>query len=156
MTNPDDCLLRACAAVWNESFIAGLRNSDNCSGFVKAVAHRLGIPIPETARADAIVDHIIGSWRELTSGEEAARQAGAGVLVIAGLKSSAHSPARTEGHVVIVVAGPLYRGQFPKVWGGSTGSAQSQGEKSVGEVWNRTDRSNVVYYAYAGANPVCR
>ena len=70
----------------------------------------------------------------------------AGALVIAGLKSYEHTPARNNGHVVIVVDGTLYRGIYPMVWGGSIGNAQSKGTKSVGEVWNRADRDAVLYY----------
>ena len=47
------------------------------------------------------------------------------------------------------MSGNLYRKKYPLVWGGSTGGAQSQGDKSVGEVWNNKDRDNVVYYAYS-------
>jgi len=52
-----------------------------------------------------------------------------------------------NGHVAIVVDGPLYKGKYPICWGGSIGGAQSQGDKSTGEVWNRADRDSAVYYA---------
>jgi len=155
MTNPDTCLLRACAEAWEESFHPDFRNQKNCSGFVKSVAKHLGIPIPPTARADEIVDHIEASWKSVATGAEAARQAASGVLVIVGLRAKDHSPARNEGHVAVVVAGALYRNKYPTVWGGSTGSAQSKGTKSVGEVWATKDRDHAVYFAYAGAIPVC-
>ncbi len=118
---------------------------------MKSVLGKLGVPIPATLTADGIVDHISGSWTKLSSGADAAKKAAAGSLVIAGLKSSAHTPARNNGHVAIVVAGPLYHGKYPLVWGGSTSSAQSQGNKSTGEVWNRNDRDNVQFYEYSHA-----
>jgi len=145
----DRCIVKACEDCWEGTFIPGLANKDNCSGLVKAVAQKLKIPISR-GQADAIVDYLSNhsSWRELTSGNEAKIQAETSHLVIAGLKSGDHSPARNNGHVVIVVGGMLYRGSYPKCWSGSTGAAKSQGTKSVGEVWNTRDRENVHYYCY--------
>jgi hypothetical protein len=49
-----------------------------------------------------------------------------------------------NGHVAVVVdSTTLYHGKYPYVWGGSIGEAQSQGDKSVGEVWNTKDRDKV-------------
>lgn len=153
--NADACLLSACSKSWEESFIVGRKNENNCSGFVKSVAGRLGAAIPATARADEIVDHVKKNWELVASGAEAARKAGTGTLVIAGLRACDHTPARGQGHVAVVVAGALYREKYPKVWGGSTGSAQSPGTKSVGEVWSSKDRDNVAYYAYTGTTTGC-
>jgi hypothetical protein len=89
-----------------------------------------------------------------TTGKVAAQRAGTGALVVAGLKSSDHNPARSNGHVVIVVGGALYRETYPLCWCGSIGSAQSKGTKSVGEVWSRTDRDSVVYFCSSGI-PSC-
>ena len=144
----DECIVSICKTVWDREFIPGVENRDNCSGFVKAVAKGLGIPLSDTANADQITDHIAESWTKVASGVEAGRMAGTGRLVLVALKSSSHTPARNNGHVAVVVGGELYRQKYPLVWGGSTGSAQSQGTKSVGEVWNRSDRDNVAYYAY--------
>lgn len=151
MPNLDQCIIGKCAESWEEEFITGLKNKNNCSGFVKAVAKKLGIPLPETANADGIVDSIAKDWKNLKSGSEAAQQAAAGVFVLVGLKGVGHKPARNNGHVAVVVSGKLYKEKYPPVWGGSTGGAQSQGDKSVGEVWNRTDRDSVAYYAYGVA-----
>lgn len=153
MATQDACIIDACKQSWDGEFIPGMKNSNNCSGFVKAVLGKLGIPIPSTATADGIMDAIAG-WSKLKSGADAAHQAEAGNLVIAGLKSAAHSPARTNGHVVIVIGGKLYKDLYPLCWSGSIGGAQSQGTKSVGEVWNRTDRSSVGYFVYGVT--VCR
>lgn len=149
MPSFDQCVVDAAKAVWDDEFVKGTKNKDNCSGFVKAVAKRLGIPLPETANADGIAAAVSKNWSVVTSGPEAARLAASGSFVLAVLKAADHSPARNNGHVAIVVSGALYRKQYPIVWGGSIGSAQSHGDKSVGEVWNRSDRDNVSYYAYA-------
>lgn len=149
MPSSDARLLDQCQRSWSEEFIPGLRNSGNCSGFLKSVAAGLGVKLPGELNADGLVAHLERHWRPLPSGEAAAAQAAAGWLVVAGLASLRHTPPRRNGHVAIVVAGPLYRGKYPRVWCGSLGGAQSRGEKSVGEVWNRTDRDAVSYHACA-------
>ncbi len=157
MTTAYDCILKACRDSWDESFVKGFVNRDNCSGFLKAVAKKLGVPVDETAVADGLVDLFAAdpeSWTPLASGAEAARAAETGTFVVAGLRSDEHRPKRGQGHVVIVVPGPLYRSLYPTCWGGSTGGAQSKGTKSVGEVWNRVDRDAVRYWGHHAA--VCR
>lgn len=148
MPNLDSCIIDKCRLSWNEEFIKGMKNKDNCSGFVKAVSTKIGIPLPATANADGIDEALQKGWTKLTSGVEAAEKAASGFLVVAALKSSAHSPAQAHGHVAIVISGPLYKGKYPRCWSGSLGGAKSQGEKSIGEIWNRTDRDKVNYYAY--------
>jgi len=148
MASTDACIVEACKTAFDREYIPGTPNRNNCSGFVKEVAKALGVVLPHTANADGIVDHLSANWGAVASSAEAARLAGTGKLVIAGLKAADHSPARNNGHVAVVISGALYRSTYPLVWGGSTGSAQSQGTKSVGEVWNRTDRDNVKYFAY--------
>ena len=102
-----------------------------------------------SANADGLVDFMKNqNWTVVSSGSEAATKATAGMFVVAGLKSSEHNPARSNGHVAVVVSGDLYRGKYPKAWCGSIGGAQSQGTKSTGEIWNRTDRDSVIYYMY--------
>ena len=157
MAELDGCIIDACKKSWDTEFITGLKNKDNCSGFVKAVAKELGVPLSETANADGIVDELAVSpkWSKLSSGKEAAAKAGLGSFVLAGLKSEDHKPGRNNGHVVVIASGALYRDIYPVCWGGSTGAAQSQGTKSVGEVWNRADRDQVSYFGYNVA-AVCK
>ena len=143
----DKCIIKKCEESWEEEFVAGIKNKNNCSGFVKAVAKKLGIPLPPV-QADGIIDSIEISWAKVNTGAEAAKKVAAGFFVLAGLKSNDHAKKVSQGHVVIVINGPLYRIKYPMCWGGSTGTAQSKGNKSVGEVWNTTDRDNVVYYVY--------
>lgn len=154
MASLDRCIIEKCKESWDEEFLPGTKNANNCSGFVKAVARKLGIPLDATLNADGISDAVAASWEKIDSGEAAAKKAATGYFVLAVLKSSDHRPARANGHVAVVVDGPLYRGKYPLVWGGSIGSAQSQGSKSVGEVWNRSDRDSVQYYSYSSLS--CR
>ncbi len=153
----DTCIVNAATAAWDQSFIAGTLNKNNCSGFLQSVAATLGVPIP-SGNADAIMGGLpqATGWKDLASGDEAAQKASQGYFVIAGIKGSDHNPARNNGHVAVVIGGTLYRGKYPRVWCGSIAGSvgQSQGLRSVGEVWNRTDRDLVKYFVYATAS--CR
>jgi hypothetical protein len=120
--------------------------SNDCSAYVRAVTAELGHAV--SGNANGIMNELAGTpskWEPIDRAA-AALAVKTGALVIAGLKSSDHNPPRNNGHVVIVVDGPLYRNIYPLCWGGSIGSAQSQGTKSVGEVWNRSDRDAILYY----------
>jgi len=135
----------------NEEIVAACRkhytvHSNDCSGFVRAVTAELGYPV--SGNANGIMNELANSpdkWEPIDR-PTAVAAVRTGALVIAGLKSSEHNPPRNNGHVVIVVDGPLYRDTYPLVWGGSIGNAQSPGTKTVGEVWNRSDRDAVRYY----------
>jgi hypothetical protein len=123
--------------------------SDDCSGFVRAVAKDLGYPL--AGNANTLVDYFDKSWTKIDR-VRAVELVKAGTLVIAGLNSADHNPPRPNGHVVIVVDGPLYHDKYPSVWGGSIAGpvARSKGTKSVGEVWNPKDRDAVRYYTPPG------
>ncbi|MDU9415851.1 hypothetical protein [Pseudomonas sp. zfem005] len=153
----DTCIVNAATAAWDQSYITGTQNKKNCSGFLQSVAATLGVPIP-AGTADSIMGGLpqATGWKELASGDEAAQKASQGYFVIAGIKGSDHNPARNNGHVAVVIGGTLYRGKYPRVWCGSIAGSvgQSQGLRSVGEVWNRTDRDLVKYFVYATAS--CR
>ncbi len=117
--------------------------SGDCSGFVKAVGAELSIVL--IGNADAIVESMGKVWTA-TDAASCLQWVRSGRLVIAGLSSKSHTPARNNGHVVVIVDGEMYRGKYPRCWGGSLGSAQSKGTKSVGEVWNTKDRDAVKYF----------
>lgn len=152
MESKDKAIVAACTDCWDKEFIKGLKNSKNCSGFVKAVAAKLGVALPQTGNADAIID-AIKDWTQLKSGIEALREAASGKFVLVGLKAAQHKPVATNGHIAIVVTGEVYHKIYPLVWCGSIGAAQSKGVKSVGEVWKSIDRDKVVYYAHATSPP---
>lgn len=147
MANADQCIVDACKNAWEGSFLRGTPNKNNCSGFVKAVASQLGISLPATADADGIAE-AVKAWKKVDSGEEAQRLAANGSFVLVVLKGKDHHPPRAHGHVGVVVSGELYRQKYPMMWCGSIGHAQSEGDKSVGEVWNRADRDSVQYYTF--------
>lgn len=120
--------------------------SNDCSGFVRAVTAELGHPV--SGNANGIMNELAATptrWEPIDRAA-AVEAVKTGALVIAGLKAADHNPARNNGHVVIVIDGPLYRNTYPLVWGGSIGNAQSRGTKTVGEVWNKADRDAVHYY----------
>ena len=118
---------------------------NDCSGFVRAVAKELGVSL--SGNADAIVGAMEKGWTK-TDRASCLTHVRAGHLVIAGLASKEHTKPRSNGHVVVVVDGALYRGIFPRCWSGSIAGAvgQSDGTRSVGEVWNTKDRELVKYY----------
>ena len=101
----DSCIIKKCEESWNEEFIVGIKNEKNCSGFVKSVAKKLNVPLPD-AQADGIVNTIEKTWTKIGTGSEAAKKAAAGFFVLAGLKSSDHSRKVSQGHVAIVISGP--------------------------------------------------
>lgn len=124
-------IVRACEKHWSAW-------SGDCSGFVKAVAKELGLPLP-SIQANGLVDHIQQlPWRKLASGVEAAQQAKLGKLVLAGHKSS------PNGHVVIVVPGGLAKGKYPVAYWGSLGG---QGRKytTLNYSFPTTQRDQLVY-----------
>ena len=143
----DSCIIQKCEESWDEQFILGTPNSKNCSGFVKSVAKKLDVALPNV-QADGIVSTIEKSWTKIKTGSEAAKKSAMGFFVIAGLKSGDYQRQTNQGHVAIVINGPLYRDKYPVCWGGSTGAAQSKGNKSIGVIWLGEDRDNVGYYMY--------
>jgi hypothetical protein len=70
------------------------------------------------------------------------------MLVIAGLKSSEHRPPRNNGHVAIVVSGPLANGKYPTGYWGSSGGASAKNQ-TLNYSWNAADRDNVHYAAHS-------
>lgn len=120
----------------------------NCSGLVRAVAGEFGAAAGLGGNADAQIDAMRAGWEAVTR-EEAVVRAGRGELVVAGLRSDEHAVPRGNGHVAVVVPGELYRDAYPRVWSGSLGgtAGQSQGDRSVGQIWRVDDRDRVQYFA---------
>ena len=112
-------------------------HSNDCSGFVKAVAGDLGIVM--TGQANDIVDEIqTAPWTKLADGVAAKGKADLGFFVVGGLKDT------PNGHVVVVVAGPLAHGKYPTGYWGRLGGT---GKKSttINWAWDADDRDNVTY-----------
>jgi ribosomal protein S9 len=121
-------------------------HTGNCSGFVQAVGSLLGVTITGNANAITAALKAGGQWSPLSNGVAAAASAQAGQLVVAGLNGSQQAQPDIHGHVVVVVAGPLVRGQFPTAYWGSLGSRAGAFE-SVNYAWTAQDLPNVTYAA---------
>ena len=150
MSDNDKAVVDACRKSWEESWLAGTANANNCSGFFKSVARNLELSGVPDCQADGLVDFLRKHWLAVKTGVEARQKVRDGHVVAAGLKAAFHAPRKDHGHIVVIVDGDLYHGRYPMCWGGSIGAAQSQGDLSVGEVWNRTDRDRIGYYMYPG------
>lgn len=126
-------VINACELKWEA-------NKADCSGFAKAVATEVGLSL--SGNANAIMDSISSTWESATDGADAARKAGEGKFVIGGLKATGN------GHVVVVVKGPLNREKYPTAY---WGRLDSVGAKNTTINWsfNATDRDKVTYY-YTG------
>ncbi len=113
------------------------KHKENCSGYVKEVAEKLGITL--IGQANDIVEQIQKPpWKILESGVDAKLKATNGMFVIAGLK------AERNGHVAIVVPGPLAHGKYPTAYWESLGGVPRK-NTTINWSWNRSDRDNVIY-----------
>ena len=119
----------------------------DCSGFVRAVAQRLGIPV--TGLADEIVDTIRAGapWQVLADGIAAARSAEQGHFVIGGLRGDQQAHRDEHGHVVVVTGDPLAFGHYPTAWWGQLGGQGASG-KTINFAWTPRDRDRVTYAQY--------
>lgn len=122
-------IVNACELHWTE-------HQGNCSGFVKAVAAELGVVL--SGQANDIVKHISANWWSIESGIEARNWAEAGYLVVGGLE------AQPNGHVVIVVPGPLAHGKYPTAYWGRLGSSGKK-NTTINYSWNSSTRDKVIY-----------
>lgn len=120
-------------------------NKGDCNQFAKAVASKFNVQF--TGQADDIVDQIRGAgWTKLTGGAQAKAMADVGMLVVAGLKGADHNPARPNGHISIVVTGPLAHTKYPTGYWGSIGGTPGK-KQTLNYSWNSSDRDNVEYAA---------
>lgn len=129
-TTAQQRIIQACEAEFNA-------HDNDCSGFVRAVSHDLGITL--TGLANQIVDEIQAApWTIVSDGVQAKAQADLGFLVIGGLKENPH------GHVVVVVTGPLAAGKYPTAYWGRLGSIGKK-NTTINWAWNLQDRDKVIY-----------
>ena len=119
-------------------------HADDCSGFARAVADQLGVPL--SGLANDIIDTIRGGrgWVPLADGVDAAQAAKDGKFVIGGLKGSDQAARSPHGHVVVVVAGPLAHGAYPSAYWGRLGGGGRM-DMTVNWAWNAADRDRVFY-----------
>ena len=132
----------ACAA----NFAA---HQGDCSGFVKAVATQIGVPLQ--GNANNIVDSIRngGNWQSLADGREANGRAAAGDFVVGGMRGDEQLNHDVHGHVVVVVGDkPLAHGRYPAAWWGSLGGQPGRDE-TVNFAWTEADRDRVSYAVWS-------
>jgi hypothetical protein len=131
-------IVAACEAEW-----PAFRN--DCSGFVRHVASRLGVTL--TGLANAIVDEIRqGDWHSLQDGRAAKAAADAGQLVIGGLRGDEQVNPEEHGHVVVVVSGPLAHNAYPSAYWGKLGGVGAK-DQTINFAWRTGDRDHVHYAA---------
>ena len=120
----------------------------DCSGFARAVAAAVGVPL--AGLADQIVDVLragADGWTVVADGIAAATAATNGQLVIGGLKGSEQAHPDPHGHVVVVVPGPLAHNAYPTAyWGSLRGNPGA--DKTINWAWTAADRDNVSYAAH--------
>jgi hypothetical protein len=122
-------------------------HKDDCSGFARAVATELGVPLQ--GFADQIVETLRAGegWTSLPDGVAAAKSAAEGKLVMAGLKGSEQAHPDAHGHVVVIVDGPLAHGAYPTAYWGKLGGTGAQ-DKTINWAWTVEDRDRVSYAAH--------
>lgn len=132
-------IIDACEGLWEA-------NKSDCNKFVRAVGADVGVAIV-AGNADAIIDDLSANWTSVADGAAAKAQADNGHFVIAGLRAGAHTPPRLNGHVAVVVSGPLdsTHNKYPT---GYWGSLDGIGKKNttLNYSWVVADRDNVKYF----------
>lgn len=138
-------IIQSCKDTWPSK-------KDACNKFVIEVASKYGVTL--TGLADDIVDQIKGGgWTQHGyDGIAAAQAAASGKLVIAGQKSGDHVPPANEGHVAVIIDGPLAHDEYPSGYWGSTDSAlRDKGGlgTTINWAWNADSRDTVTYASRA-------
>jgi len=125
----------------------------DCSGFVKAVAFALGVStFSSDDDANVITDklHAATEWTALAAGDGTAAKAQAdlGLFVIACLKGDDQMQPSPNGHLVVVVSGPLdsTHGKYPTAYWGSLGGVGAKCQ-TLNYAWRAVDRDRVGYFA---------
>jgi hypothetical protein len=139
-------IITICETNWEE-------HQNDCSGFVKAVALALGIStFSSNDNADVITDklHQATDWTALAPGDgiAAKAQADLGAFVVACLKGTDQVQPSPNGHVAVVVSGPLdlAHGKYPTAYWGSLGGVGAKAQ-TVNYAWRAVDRDRVGYFA---------
>jgi hypothetical protein len=139
-------IIDACEANWES-------HKSDCSGFVKAVTLTLAVKTFNASdNADAIVDRLraASDWTALDSGNGAGARAKAeaGQLVLGAVKGCDQINPDLNGHVVVVVTGPLdaAHGQYPTAYWGKLGGVGAKAQ-TINFAWRAGDRDRVAYFA---------
>jgi hypothetical protein len=129
--NNNGKVVEACEKVWDDY-------KSDCSGFVRAVALELKISVVDGPANDIVDSMATDPWKKLKDGVEAKGKAEEGNFVVAGLKAT------PNGHVAVVVGGPLNREKYPSGYWGKLG-AQGKKNETLNWSWTLTDLPNVTY-----------
>ncbi len=113
-------------------------HKSDCSGFARAVANELKVPLQ--GLADEIVETLRTGqgWALLPNGVVAAQSARNGKLVIAGLKGSEQAHPDPHG---------LAHDAFPSAYWGRLGGTGAK-DKTINWAWTTDDRDRVSYAAH--------
>ena len=122
-------------------------HESDCSGFARAVAAELGVPLQGLANDIVEVIESDGGWEPLADGVAAADAAQDGKFVIGGLRGSDQAHPSAHGHVVVVIGRPLAHGAYPRAYWGKLGGG-GHNDTTVNFAWNSLDRDNVSYAAH--------
>lgn len=128
------------------SVAAARNNRYACNQSTAAVADAYGHNELDGKDANGQVAYMNDNWKTV-SAQEAQERANRGELVVAGLANDGG-----HGHVAVVTPGSGAvapdENFYPQVTGGAMNQqyGYSEGEKTAGQVWSRSDRGNVQYY----------
>lgn len=127
-----------------EVFAANIGHSRaNCSGYLKQIAGRLGVTLPNLL-ANGLIAYLSKApgWSVLGhNATQASVLAAKGYFVVAGLEEN------PNGHVVVVVPGKLIHGSPVGYWGSLRGEQFAGADKSLSWAWKRADLPKVIYFA---------
>jgi hypothetical protein len=116
----------------------------DCSGFARAVASQLNVPLQGLANEIVETLRTGQGWTRLIDGIAAAKSAHDGKLVIAGLRGVEQTHPDPHGHVVVVVDGPLARNAYPSAYWRKLGGVGAK-DKTLNYAWIAEDRDRVSY-----------
>jgi hypothetical protein len=136
---------------YNESWVLGTPNRENCSGFVKSAGRLMGFDLPD-GTADAILAELealaavgAGSWERVGVGTAELQAA----VVLAGATSREYG--QRNGHVALVLPKLVGPHRAPLVYGGGSAGARSAGTRSIREVWSPSRRGVLRFFVHRDA-----
>ena len=138
-------IIQSCKDAWPST-------KDACNKFVIEVASKYGVTI--TGAANDLVDQLKGAgWKQHGyDGFAAALAAKNGRLVIAGQIGSDHVPPASDGHVAVIIDGPLAYSEYPSgYWGSTDPKLREKGGEgtTINFAWNTGSRDRVTYASRA-------
>jgi hypothetical protein len=84
-------------------------------------------------------------WQPLANGVEAKNAADKGLFVLGALAGYEQVVKDSDGHVVVVVSGPLAHSAYPTAYWGSVAVGVAAKYQTVNYAWAKADRDRVHY-----------